>query len=692
MENCEVMRHYVLAGAIVLSVLISSCSSKKSDTSLPEGVGLHLSNMDTTVNPADDFFRYANGGWLDKSVIPADRGNWGSFSELREQTQADVLAVLNDASQSSDYPEGSDQRKVSDFFYVGMDSALAERAGIQPLASFLDQINAITSKANIQEYFTQQQRYGGAAFFELEAFPDLKKSDRISIYLAGSGIGLPERAYYFDTSAKSKETRTKYVQHVARMLELSGMEKDEAQRRATAIMKIETALAEGTMTKEDRRDPDKVYNKRSVADLGRMLPSFSWPAYFQKIGLKDIDSVIVQDIAFLPAMEKVINTTPTDDLKAYFRWHLLNLTSPYLNHEIVKADFDFYSSYLGGIEEMRPRWRRVLAETDGALGEALGKLYVEKTFPPEAKQKAMEMVDYVKRAFAERIKQLDWMSDSTRQKALEKLSTFNVKIGYPDVWKDYSELTVDKNPEKASYIQNVLNGNRFHFEEDLAKYGEPVDRQAWEMTPQTVNAYYNPLFNEIVFPAAILQPPFYDYRADEALNYGGIGAVIGHEISHGFDDQGSRFDSDGNLKDWWTPGDLSQFQTRGKALAEQFSTYEPLDSVFVNGEFTLGENIGDLGGLSVAYDGLQLFFKDNGRPGMIDGLTPEQRFFLSWATIWRIKYRDETLRTQVQTDPHAPGMYRAVGPLTNMEAFYEAFKVKEGDKMYRPENERVKIW
>lgn len=686
------MRYFLLAGVVALSAQILSCTNKPTETDLPEGVGLDVSNMDTTVSPSEDFFRYANGGWLDRAKIPADRGSWGSFYELREQTQADVLAALKASSEGNDYPEGSDQQKVSDFFQIGMDSALAERAGLQPLAPFMDQINAINDKDAIQEYFTRQQQHGGAAFFGLQVYPDLKKSDRINVYLVGSGIGLPERDYYFDNSAKSKETREKYVQHVARMLELTGEEKSVAARQAAAIMKIETSLAEGTLKKEDKRDPDKVYNKRSVADLRKMLPSFSWQAYFKEIGLDNIDSVVVEDIAFLPALENVISRTPIDDLKAYFRWHLINLTAPYLNHELVQADFDFYSAYLGGVEKMRPRWRRVLAETDGTLGEALGKLYVEKNFPPEAKQKALEMVENVKRAFADRIRQLDWMSDSTKEKALEKLSTFNVKIGYPDEWKDYSDLEVENDPETASYIQNVLNGNRFNFEEAIDKYGKPVDRKEWGMTPQTVNAYYNPLFNEIVFPAAILQPPFYDYRADEAINYGGIGAVIGHEISHGFDDQGSRFDSEGNLKDWWTKTDLSKFKDRGKALADQYSGYEPLDSVFVNGEFTLGENIGDLGGLSVAYDGLKLFLQEHGRPGLIDGMTPEQRFFLSWATIWRIKYRDETLRTQVKTDPHSPGMYRAVGPLTNMKAFYEAFDVKEGDKMYRPEDERVKIW
>lgn len=686
------MRYQHLGGIAILAILIASCNNTPSEKKLPEGVGLLMSNMDTTVSPAEDFFRFANGGWLDHAQIPADRGSWGSFYELREQTQADVLDALKSASANADYAEGSDQRKVADFFDIGMDSLLAERVGVRPLDSYMKQIDALASKADIQKYFTLQQLYGGDAFFAVQIYPDLKKSDVINIYLVGAGIGLPERDYYFDKSAKSKETREKYVAHVARMLELSGVDDASASRQANAIMKIETALAGGTLTKEEKRDPDKVYNKRSIDQLAAMLPSFSWSDYFADLGLKDIDSVVVEDVNFLPAVEKIITTTPMADIKAYFRWHLINLAAPYLNHEFVAADFDFYSAYLGGVEKMRPRWRRVLATTDNALGEALGKLYVEKHFPAEAKQKAMDMVENIKRAFGERIKKLDWMSDSTKEKALEKLASFNVKIGYPDEWRDYSDLVVDHDPETASFLANVLNANRFNLERDIAKFGKPVDRKEWEMTPQTVNAYYNPLFNEIVFPAAILQPPFYDYRADEAVNYGGMGAVIGHEISHGFDDQGSRFDANGNLRNWWTEQDLSHFRDKGKALAEQYSKYEPLDSVFVNGEFTLGENIGDLGGLSVAYDGLQLFLKEHGSPGLIDGFTPEQRFFLSWATIWRIKYRDETLRTQVKTDPHAPGMYRAIGPLTNLDAFYKAFDVGEDDPMYRPDSERVKIW
>ncbi|HEX5169542.1 MAG TPA: M13 family metallopeptidase [Cyclobacteriaceae bacterium] len=682
----------IIALSFILPILFTSCSKGNKETKLPEGVGIDFANLDTTANPANDFFRFANGGWLDKSQIPADRGSWGSFYELREKTQTDVLNVLNEASKSDEYPEGSDQRKASEFFQIGMDSSLAEKAGIKPLATFFDEINSIHSKEDIQKYFTRQQHYGWDAFFDLDAVADLKKSNEMSLYISAGGIGLPDRDYYFSMDEKSKEIRRKYLEHIAKMLGLSGIDKNKAASQASAVMNIETKLAGATLKKEDKRNPDKIYNKRSVNQLAKMLPSFDWSQYLQDMGIKDADSIIVTDLDFLPAVETIISTAKLDDIKAYFRWFVINRSSEFLNHDIVKADFDFYSKYLGGIEQMRPRWRRVLATTDDALGEAMGKLYVDKHFPPEAKEKALEMVNTIKQAFAERIKNLDWMSDSTKQKALQKLSTFNVKIGYPEEWKGYAGLAVDKDPEKASYIQNVLNSNRFKFEQDLAKYGKPVDRKEWQLTPQTINAYYNPLFNEIVFPAAILQPPFYDYRADDALNYGGIGAVIGHEISHGFDDQGSKFDSEGNLKNWWSEDDLKEFQEKGKALADQFNHYGPLDSLFVNGEFTLGENIGDLGGLSVAYDGLQIHFRTHARPGLIDGFTPEQRFFLSWATIWRVKYKDETLRTLINTDPHSPGMYRAIGPLSNFDEFYKAFNVKEGDKMYRSPQQRVKIW
>ncbi|HET9486251.1 MAG TPA: M13 family metallopeptidase, partial [Chryseosolibacter sp.] len=462
-------------------------------------------------------------------------------------------------------------------------------------------------------------------------------------------------------------------------------------KKAETVLNIETRLAKNMLSKEDSRDPYKSYFPKSVGELAALAPAIDWKDYLGSLQIH-LDTVIVTEPAYMNEYNKIVNDTHMADIKTYLRSGLLRTAAPLMNHAFVNESFSFNQKYLTGVEKMRPRWKRVLATTNNLIGEAIGQLYVDETFPPEAKEKAMDMVNNIKLAFADRIKLLDWMSDSTKEMALKKLSTFNVKIGYPEKWIDYSSLEVSKDPEEASYFNNVVNANVFESKRQLAKLGKPVDREEWQMTPQTVNAYYNPLFNEIVFPAAILQPPFYDYRADEAVNYGGIGAVIGHEISHGFDDQGAKFDAQGNLKNWFTEKDLSSFEEKGKNLAQQFDQYEPLPGVFVQGQFTLGENIGDLGGITAAYEGLQRFYRENKRPGLIDGFTPEQRFFISWATIWRIKYRDESLRTQVLTDPHSPGMFRANGPLTNFTPFYEAFNVAEGDKMFRPEGERVKIW
>lgn len=669
--------------------LLFACSPEKKETTLPEGVGLDLANMDTTISPGQDFFKFVNGGWLSQTEIPGDQGSWGSFHELAEQTRADVLEVLQAAAASGEYPEGADQQKAADFYAVGMDSMRAEKLGMTPLTPWLDKIDAMRTKDDIQAYITTLQQYGSGGFFHLYATNDMMNSDRMVLMVAEGGLGLPERDYYFADDDRSKEIRNQYVAHVARMLTMAGTAPDKAKAQAKAIMKLETALAEATMTKENRRDRDKTYNKRSVKQLQELLPALAWSKFLQDVDIKDIDSVIVTNPDFFPAVQRIVNTTDLGTLKAYFKWGVINQAAPYLDHAWVQADFDFYSRVLQGVEEMKPRWKRVLGVTDRYLGEAIGKLYVDKHFPPEAKKKAEEMVENIKLAFAARINELTWMSDSTKKKAQDKLATFTVKIGYPDEWKDYAGLVVD---DSASYFDNMMNGRAFNTRRGFSKLGKPVNRKEWYMTPQTVNAYYNPPFNEIVFPAAILQPPFYDYRADEALNYGGIGAVIGHEISHGFDDQGSKFDGQGNRRDWWTEEDLEKFTARGKALAEQFDTYEALPGVFVQGQYTLGENIGDLGGVAVAYDGLERYLSQHGNPGLIDGYTPEQRFFLSWATIWRVKYRDESLRTQVKTNPHAPGMYRANGPLSNMPEFYQAFNVQEGQGMYRAEAERVKIW
>lgn len=684
------MKIAFLGSALLSAGLFVSCSSNP-ETKLPDGVGINVSYMDTTVKPSDDFFKYVNGGWIAQQEIPADLGAYGSFTELRENTQKVLLEILRKAGESEKYQEGSDQRKAVDFYRVGMDSLMAERAGVAVLNPKLDKIEAIRNKKDIQEYLEQDIMEGGSTFFNFYIDANLKDSERVAAYVTSGGIGLPERDYYLEQDEKSKETRKKYAEHLENLFVLAGANPQVASQQAETVLKLETRLAESMLSKEDSRDPYKIYNPKSMAELNQLAPSVDWNDYFNSLSMK-VDTVIVEEPAFLQAYDQIVGDTKLEDIKVYLRAALLRTSAPYLNHALVQESFNFNQSYLSGVTKMRPRWKRVLATTDYLMGEAIGQLYVDENFPPDAKKKALEMVENIRLAFADRIKQLEWMSDSTKAMALKKLGTFTVKIGYPEEWIDYSSLEVDKDPGKASFYQNVINAQVFESKRQIAKLGKPVNRKEWHMRPQTVNAYYNPPLNEIVFPAAILQPPFYDYRADEAVNYGGIGAVIGHEISHGFDDQGSKYDAEGNLRNWFTEKDLSMFKEKGKGLADQFSKYEPLPGVFVQGEFTLGENIGDLGGITAAYEGLQRFYHEHGRPGLIDGFTPEQRFFISWATVWRVKYRDETLRKQVKTDPHAPGMYRANGPLSNFTPFYEAFNVSEGDKMFRPESERVKIW
>lgn len=676
----------------LIALLIASCGGPTEETAqIEEAPAINLAYMDSTVNPGDDFFKFVNGGWLNETEIPGDQGRWGSFNELRENTNETVLEVLETAAKSDKYAAGTDQRKAADFYSVGMDSLLAEKVGAQPLEPYMNEIAQIKDAKSLQKYLSKQQTYGGGAYFGFSIIPDLKNSKEMAAYLFQGGLGLPDRDYYTKDDSKSKEIRDKYIKHVSRMLQLIGDDAESADAQANRIMDMETRLAEASMTNVEQRNIPALYNKMSLTQLAEIVPSINWNEYLTDMGV-NVDTLIVAQPKFMEEFQAIVNEVPVSEWREYLRWKLLDGAAAYLNNDIVQANFEFFSKELRGVEEMRPRWKRVLGTTNGALGEAIGKLYVDSVFPPEAKAKAQEMVENLKLAFADRIKGLDWMSDSTKQQALEKLKKMTVKIGYPDEWRSYADLEVSGDPESSSYVENLMNASKFQFEYNVAKLGKPVNKKEWGMSPQTVNAYFNPLFNEIVFPAAILQPPFYNYKADMAVNYGGIGAVIGHEISHCFDDQGSRFDADGNLKNWWTEDDLANFKARTAKLVAQYDAYEPLDSVNVNGEFTLGENIGDLGGISAAYDGLKMHLAKNGDPGLIDGMTPEQRFFVSWATVWRIKYKDETLRTQVLTDPHSPGMYRANGPISNLEEFYTAFNVKEGDAMYKVDSARVKIW
>ena len=676
--------------ALLAILFMAACSTGGNEEEYAQGINLEY--IDETVSPSEDFFRYVNGNWLNNTEIPSDQGRWGSFNELREYSREAVLQVLEQAAQDASYVEGSDERKAADFYAIGMDSLLAERVGVNPLQSWFEEIDAIEDESGLQKIVAKMHSYGANPFFGFFIFPDLVNSEIMNIYIDQGGMAMPDRDYYTKTDEKSEEIKTKYRELISSMFRKAGFTNEEGAANSDIVMSIEGKLAEAALPRVERRDPRRLYNKRSLEELNDLCASIDWNQYLTDVGVTGYEELIVTEPDFFTGVQEIISTHPVSDLKVYLKWHAINSAAPYLNHDLVKENFEFYGKTLRGTEEMRPRWKRVLDQTGGALGEAVGKLYVAETFPPEAKEAAREMVDNILEAMGDRIRSLEWMTDSTKEQALKKLSTFTVKIGYPDEWRDYSDLTVETGTESSSYFQNVMNSAKFQHDRQIAKLGKPVDKKEWGMTPQTVNAYYNPLNNEIVFPAAILQPPFYNYEADPAVNYGGIGAVIGHEISHGFDDQGSRFDSEGNMTNWWTDEDRSRFDERTGRLIAQYDAFEPLEDNNVNGRLTLGENIGDLGGLSVAYDGMMKHFEKNGSPGEIDGFTQEQRFFISWATIWRIKYRDEFLRNQLITDPHSPGMYRANGPISNMESFYEAFGVKEGDAMWRADSVRVKIW
>ncbi len=656
-----------------------------------EKPGINLNYMDKKVKPGDDFFRYVNGTWFDKTEIPADKTRWGSFDELRQNTDKDVLAILKEAVSRKLDPK-SDQGKAVNVYKTYMDTIARNKRGITPLKPYLAKINAIKTVQDLNKLITETTPEGGLGFYGAGVGPDAKNSNRNVVYIGPGGLGLPDRDYYVSEDKDSQEKRQKYVAHVARMLQFLGEKPEEAKKSAERVLALETEMAKPRFTRVERRDARKSYNPMTVADLQKLTPSVNWEAYLQGTGFGKVDTLVVSQPKYMEAMEATFKANKIEDWKAYLRWMLIDENANELTTDIEKANWDFYSKTLQGALKQRPREERALQVVNGTLGEALGKLYVEQKFPAEAKAKAKAMIDNIFLAFENRINKLPWMTPATRKGAIDKLRKSTIKIGYPDKWEDYSKLDIVAQENGGNYFENIKNVTKWAYAKEIEDLSKPVDKSRWGMAPQTVNAYFNPMYNEIVFPAAILQPPFYDYKADEAVNYGGIGAVIGHEISHGFDDSGSRFDADGNLKNWWTDEDLKQFTTLGGSLAGQYSALQPLPGIFVDGKFTLGENIGDLGGVNAAYDGLQLFLQKNGRPANIDGYTPEQRFFISWGTIWRSKMRDEAIKNQVKTDPHSPGMYRAYVPLQNVDAFYQAFDIKEGDKLFVKPEDRIKIW
>lgn len=687
------MKNLTLGSVFTAIILVQiSCQMEKPDLNTETVPGIILEYMDTTADPANDFFRYVNGGWLDRTEIPADRGRWGSFDELRKNTSDNMLAVLKKSIEDESFEKGSDQEKAVTFYKTAMDTAYLDMLGIDPILNDLKEIDRISSIPELQDYLVKTAPMQHGILFGIGVNPGFDDSDIYDAFMGPGVLGLPERDYYLKEDAETREIQEKYKAHVVRMLGFLDIDEPESKDIAEDIYALEKRMAAIRLSKEERRNTPLLNNPRTVSEIQSMTPAFNWRSMMDELGARTVDTIVVTEPKYMEELNRILEEESLEKIKNYAKWSILNQSAVYLNSELDAANFDFYGKVLGGMEKQRPRWERVLDVCNGTIGEALGKLYVDTYFPPEAKETALEMVTDLKDAFGERIKRLEWMSDTTKEKALKKLAAFKVKIGYPDTWKDYSKMELKGPSAGGSYYSNIQAVNMWNWERDLNRIHQKVDKSEWFLPPQVVNAYYNPFYNEIVFPAAILQYPFYHYRADAALNYGGIGAVIGHEMSHGFDDSGSRFDAEGNLRNWWTDNDRKRFEERAGLLIEQFNEYEPIKGIRLNGEFTLGENIGDLGGLNIAYDGLQRYLHKHGDPGLIDGYTQNQRFFLSWGTIWRTKTREETLKNLIQTDPHAPGMYRAIAPQSNMESFYHAFNVKENDALYRPVEKRVYIW
>ena len=646
---------------------------------------LDVTSMDPNVDPCTDFFTYSCGGWLKKNPIPPDKTSWGLSSKLADDNKVLLREILEGAASSAESKDPVKQ-KIGDYYTACMDEKTIEAAGIAPLQANLERINKMHSKRDLATVAASMPNRG--VLFDFQSDQDFKNSTQVIAELDQGGLGLPDRDYYVKTDPKSVELRQAYVAHVQKMFEMLGDLPAAAATNALAVMRIETALANGSLTQVERRDPKLLYHKMTRKELEALSPTFRWKQYFSGTGQPGLRTLNVIAPEFFKAMNAVLQKEDLESWKAYLRWHLVHANAPYLSTAFVNADFDFFGKTLGGAQELEPRWKRCVSYTDNDLGEALGQAYVQRAFPPQAKQRAQEMVREIEQAMERDIEGLSWMSPETKQKALEKLHTVANKIGYPDKWRDYSTLSIDR----SSYVGNRLRVNQFNERRDWNKIGKPVDRMEWFMSPPTVNAYYNPQINEIVFPAGILQPPFFDASADDALNYGGMGSVIGHEMTHGFDDQGRQFDATGNLANWWSDTDLKAFQQKAQCIVDQFNGFEVEKGLNENGSLVQGESIADLGGVVIAYAAFQHSMQGKPRPANIDGFTPEQRFFLGYARGWATSIRPELARLLVSSDPHPLAKFRVNGPLSNLPQFAAAFQCKDGDAMVRPEKDRCVIW
>jgi putative endopeptidase len=649
--------------------------------------GIDSRNFDTTCSPCADFDRFANGTWKTSNPIPADYSSWSTWQEINERNREIIRDILETNAANPGLPSGSIEQKVGDYYFTAMDTAKIEADGAAPLAPELAKIEALKTPDDIRALVASWHTRSFGALFDVGVEQDLVNSTKYIVYATQGGLGLPDRDYYLKDDSESVALRAKYLRHVANMLALLGEAPGKAERDAQTVLDLETELAKPSLTRVELNNPENYYNIRTVAEADTSTPNFSWSRYFGELGLSGLESFSYAHPKFFARMNELLAERPLDDWKAYFRWHLAHAAADYLSSGFVAESFDFYGRTLAGTQEMQPRWKRVQTSVNRKLGEAVGQLYVARAFPPEAKARALEMIHNLQAALKDHLEKLEWMGPETRDKALAKLATFTPKIGYPDKWRDYTPLSI----QRDSYLANAQRADAFETKRNLDKLGKPIDRTEWGMPPQIVNAYYNPLLNEIVFPAAILQPPFFDPNIDDAVNYGAMGAVIGHEILHGYDDQGSKFDASGNMQNWWTEEDRAKFEARTEKLVNQFNQYTVADGVPVNGKLALGENIADLGGLTMAYAALQKALAGKPRT-MVDGLSPEQRYFLSWAQVWRNNARPEIQKLQVNTDSHAPARFRINGPLANLKEFRDAFGCKEGDTMVHSGDAQVVIW
>jgi putative endopeptidase len=642
-------------------------------------------NMDMTVKPGDNFYQYVNGGWLKNNPVPASKTRWGSFDELREQSSRRIKELLEQGAAATTASRLN--QMIGDFYTSGMDSIDLEKLGYEPIKADLQRIDGISSISGFLEEIAYDRTHSiGGALFGFSVGQDRKNVNQYIPQFSQGGTTLPDRDYYLKNDKRSAKIRDAYVQHLKNMFRLIGENQDAATGHADAIVRIETALAKAQLSRVEMRDPDKTYNKFAVKDFSATTPTINWKDLLIKFHVNGADSILTNNPSFFKTADLLLSALPLEDWKTYLRWRLLSSASPYLSDAFVKEDFSF-SQALSGQKQETPRWERMSNLIDRQLGDLLGQLYVAKYFKPEAKQRMQDLVHNMVETFSERIKNLDWMSAETKTKALEKLNAITKKIAYPDKWKTYDGVTIDS----RDLVGNVRRCGVWAYEDMVTRFGKPVDKTRWGMTPPTINAYYNASDNEIVFPAGILQFPFFDFDADDAVNYGGIAAVIGHEMTHGFDDEGRKFAADGNLKDWWTKEDGAKFDNKANEVAAEYNACIVLDTVHVNGKLTLGENLADLGGLSIAYEAFTKTeqFKEGKK---IDGFTPSQRFFINWAQVWRNNILPETQAQLILTDSHSPGIYRANVPVSNVDAWYEAFNINQGDKMFRPKNDRAKIW